>query len=483
MEKQYDHKLLEKTIQTRWDAEQTYHQSNNPGPAYTIDTPPPTVSGSLHIGHIFSYTQTDIVARYKRMQGFSVFYPFGFDDNGLPTERFVEKKHNIIAHNLTRSAFIDLCLQETIAVEKQFEALWRQMGLSVDWSACYSTIESNTRKISQESFIRLFNKGYAYRKDEPALYCMTCRTTVSQAELDDKEVTSFFYDIRFTASDGSELLIGTSRPELLFSCVAVFYNPNDPRYQHLKGQQAIVPLYNFQVPILADESVRIDKGTGLVYCATFGDTTDIEWFKKFKLPLKPSIGLDGKWLPETGPLAGLRITAAREKMVQELKNLGVLVNQQSKTKNVNVHERCKKEIEYVILPQWFLTILDHKKTFIDLADQINWFPTFMKSRYQNWVENISWDWCISRQRFFGIPFPAWHCTDCKTVLLPTIDQLPIDPQETPYPGKKCTKCHSTNIVPDTDVMDTWNTSSLTPYLCLQLSPQKQQSAFEPASKF
>ena len=480
MDTKYDSQIHEKAAQQLWHDEQTYTSANNPGKLYSVDTPPPTVSGSLHIGHIFSYTQTDIIARYKRMNGFSVFYPFGFDDNGLPTERFVEKKREVTAHSMSRSDFIKICLEETADVEEQFKNLWQRMGLSVDWNACYSTISPEVRKISQESFLRLLSSGYAYRKNEPALYCTTCRTSVAQAELEDKEEASFFNDIVFKDQDGNDLIIGTTRPELLPSCVALLYNPEDMRYQHLAGKKAIVPLFDFEVPIIADDKVSIEKGTGLVMCCTFGDKTDIEWYKIHNLPYKQSIGFDGKFVSTTPLLAGLKVPQARETVLNELRAKNLLLRQQGIRHAVNIHERCKKEIEYTMLSQWFLNILDHKKTFIALADKINWYPAYMKTRYQNWVENISWDWCLSRQRFFGIPFPVWHCQDCGHILTPDIKSLPVDPQEQAYPGA-CTNCSSTNIKPDTDVMDTWNTSSLTPYICASLV-DKEHSPFEQAKQ-
>ncbi|MFC1845619.1 valine--tRNA ligase [Candidatus Dependentiae bacterium] len=464
MEKRYDHKKSEQEAQQLWENEQTYTTQNNPGNLFSIDTPPPTVSGSLHIGHICSYTQTDIMARYRRMSGLSVFYPFGFDDNGLPTERYVEKKLKIRAHQLSRSEFIKKCLGVTHEVEAEFKALWQQMGLSVDWSLCYSTISDDVRKIAQHSFIELLHKDFVYRKDEPALYCTTCRTSVAQAELDDEEKPSYFNDIVFSSHDGKDLIIGTTRPELLPSTVALLYHPDDTRYQHLKGTNATVPLFGQEVPIYEDEKVEIEKGTGLVMISTFGDTTDIEWFKKFKLPYKPSIGRDGKMLPHTDILAGLKVKAAREKVLEELKSQGLLLQQKEISHTVNVHERCKKPVEIIALPQWFLKILDHKKTFLELADQINWYPAYMKARYNDWVQNLSWDWCLSRQRFYGIAFPVWHCKDCDEVLVAPIENLPIDPQETEYPGGCCTKCNGSNIKADTDVMDTWNCSSLTPQI-------------------
>lgn len=486
MEKRYDHKQCEPQAQQKWESEKTYKTQNSPGELYSIDTPPPTVSGNLHIGHIFSYTQTDIIARYKRMSGYSVFYPFGFDDNGLPTEKYVEKKLKIRAHDLSRSELIKLCLQETETVEETFKQLWQRMGLSVDWDACYSTISESVRKISQESFIDLYKKGHIYRKFEPALYCTTCRTSVAQAELDDIQEPSFFNDIVFKDEQGNNLLVGTTRPELLSSCVALLFNPNDTRYKHLKGQQAIVPVFENKVQILEDEHVEIEKGTGLVMCCTFGDKTDIAWYKKFNLPYKQSIGFDGKWTQDTGILAGLRVKAARETILEELKNQNLLVEQKPITHAVNVHERCKKPIEFVVLSQWFLNILDHKEKFLELGDNINWSPSFMKARYRDWVENLGWDWCLSRQRFYGIPFPVWHCKDCDEVLLADEKDLPIDPQETTYPGTTCNKCNSSNIVADTDVMDTWNTSSLTPYICSQLynnddNPLQNSKNFLPMS--
>lgn len=464
MEKQYDHKKNEAAMQQLWHDQKTYKTVPDK-PLYSIDTPPPTVSGALHIGHIFSYTQTDIFARYKRMNEFSVFYPFGFDDNGLATERFVEKKCDVSAHSMKRSEFIELCLKETHDTEQQFKKLWQQMGLSVDWSACYSTIAPSTRKISQQSFIELYKKGFIY-KNEPALYCTTCRTTVAQAELDDLEKPGLFNTIAFKLDDGIQLLIGTTRPELLPSCVALFYNPNDPRYQQLQGKQAIVPLFNYTVPILADEQVVIEKGTGLVMCCTFGDKTDIAWIKKFNLPYKPSIGRDGRWNENTGFLVGLKVQQAREAVLAELAKQGLLLEQKQIMHSVNVHERCKKEIEYLSLNQWFLKILPYKKEFLALADQLEWFPTFMKSRYTNWVEALSWDWCLSRQRFYGIPFPAWHCNNGH-VIIAKPEMLPVDPQETAYHGT-CPECGTAIIEPDTDIMDTWNTSSLTPQICFSL---------------
>jgi len=478
MDKRYLHQQCEQEARDLWEKEGVYKfQSDSLKEVYSIDTPPPTVSGTLHIGHVFSYTHADLIARYKRMKGYNVYYPMGYDDNGLPTERFVEKKHQTKAHLMRRSDFIELCLEETHEVEKLFENLWRTMGLSVDWSKVYSTISPEVRRISQRSFIELYQKNLVYRQLEPSLFCTTCRTSVAQAELDSIEVKSTFNDIIFEAESGDQLKISTTRPELLPACVAVFYHPNDDRYKHLEGKEAITPVFNNRVKILPDPDVDPEKGTGLVMCCTFGDQTDIHWYKTHKLPLIQIVGFDGRWTEEAGPLAGLRVHEARKEVLDLLKAEGKLAQQKQISHAVNAHERCKQEIEYLVLAQWFVKILEHKEEFLKRADQINWKPGFMKYRYIDWVGNLHWDWCISRQRFFGIPFPAWHCVDCGQVLLPEPTDLPVDPQEQPYPGGQCTKCGSRSINPDTDVMDTWNTSGLTPQINLKW-PEKSPDQLE-----
>jgi valyl-tRNA synthetase len=462
MDKRYDYRVVEKEIQELWEKEKPY-LCDIKNATFTIDTPPPTVSGSLHIGHIFSYTQTDLLARYKRMQGEIVFYPMGFDDNGLATERFVEKKHKVRGHNLTRSEFIKLCLQESKEMGIQFSELWKSMGLSIDWTKVYSTISDHARKVSQESFIDLYKKKLVYKQEEPALYCTTCRTTVAQAELDDAQVKSTFNDISFTGPEGEELVVATTRPELLPACVALFFHPDDERYQNLKEKNARAPVFGHEVPILTDDKVDKDKGTGLVMCCTFGDQTDVEWYKKYELPFLQAVGRDGKWTDATGPLAGLRVQDARKKVLELLEEAGVLKEQKKITHSVGVHERCKNEIEYLVLNQWFVKILDNKEKFLALADEISWHPEFMKARYKDWVTNLKWDWCISRQRFYGVQFPVWYCNKCNEVLLADEKDLPVDPMEQKFSGK-CDKCGGTEFIPETDVMDTWNTSSLTPQI-------------------
>lgn len=477
MEKRYEHLTCDAQMRDLWQKTKTYQEHIKGFTPFTIDTPPPTVSGSLHIGHIFSYTQTDIIARYKRMTGHNVTYPFGFDCNGLPTERFVEKKHKTNVSKIGREKFIDLCLETTEEMKDDFVQLWQTMGLSADFEKTYSTISKDVQKISQESFIRLVKNGYCYIKKEPSLYCTRCRTTVAQAELDDTEHATTFNDVQFTTTDNQVVTIATTRPELLPSCVALLYHPEDKRYHHLKNTQAIVPIFGQQVPILEDKLVTMEKGTGLVMVCTFGDKNDIEWFKLHKLPFKQSIGFDGKLTDKTGPLAGLPVKDARKKILELLQEQGVLLKQEHINHTVQVHERCGHDIEYTILPQWFINIVEHKDKFLDLAEKISWNPAHMKSRFIDWVTNLSWDWCISRQRVYGIPFPVWYCDDCKEILTANIDDLPIDPQNTPY-GGPCPQCNSNNIRPEKDVMDTWNTSSLTPYIVKQLCAQNNASPFQ-----
>jgi valyl-tRNA synthetase len=363
MDIKYDHIAAQITLQDKWATEKTFSPHHNPGPAYTIDTPPPTISGSLHIGHIFSYTQTDIIARYKRLSGYSVFYPFGFDDNGLPTERYVEQKCGVRAADLGRSAFINLCLEQTAEVEQLFKTLWQQIALSVDWDYWYSTISPESRRLSQLSFIKLYKAGFIYRKDEPAIYCTTCRTSVAQAELDELELPSFFNDIIFKDTEDNNLIVSTTRPELLYSTSALLYHPKDQRYQHLKNKNAIVPVYKTKIPIFADELVDPEKGTGLVMVSTFGDQNDIHWYKKHTLPLRLSIGLDGKWVAGSGITAGLKAPEARAAILAALAKEGVLAQQRPITHAVKVHERCKKEVEYNVLTQWFFFLLYKKKKY------------------------------------------------------------------------------------------------------------------------
>ncbi|NLO49149.1 MAG: class I tRNA ligase family protein, partial [Clostridiales bacterium] len=409
MEKHYDFRQVESKMQQLWQAEQIYKfDSGNIGEVYSIDTPPPTVSGSLHIGHLFSYTQAEIIARFRRMQGYNVFYPFGFDDNGLPTERFVEREEGICAKNLPRSEFIEKCTATTKKYETAFKALWKSLGFSVDWSLQYETISPEVRKISQALFLELAGSGKAYSKESPVLWCTECQTSIAQAELDTADIESTFNYIPFMV-DGKPVEVATTRPELLYGCVCLFVNPDDVRYQSLIGKSAIVPIYDYKIPILADEKVGIDKGTGVVMCATFGDNTDAEWYRAHNLPYRKIILPDGKIAGDVPFISGLKIPDARNEMIRLLQKKRLLIRSEELTHTVATHERCGKEVEIIPSRQWYIEILSERDRFLEAADRIKWYPVQMKNRYIKWVENLKWDWCISRQRYFGVPFPVWYC--------------------------------------------------------------------------
>ncbi|HHW22969.1 MAG TPA: valine--tRNA ligase [Clostridiaceae bacterium] len=462
MMKNYDFRQTEKEMQKFWKDNGIYKfDPDNKNEVFSIDTPPPTVSGSLHIGHIFSYTQAEMIARYKRMQGYNVFYPFGFDDNGLPTERLVEKEEGIIARNLPRSEFIMKCIKTCEKYEKEFKELWESLGFSVDWLLQYETINPMVRRISQKSFIRLLKDGKAYMKESPVLWCTECQTSIAQAELETADKETTFNYILFKS--GEEILpVATTRPELLYGCVCLFINPKDDRYTKYIGRNAAVPLYDFEVPILADEKADMDKGTGIVMCCTFGDSTDVEWYEAHKLPYRKVILPDGT-IDESVPfIGGMKVIEARRKIINLLSEEGLLIRSETITHTVAVHERCGKEIEIIPSRQWYIDILSNKEQFLKAADSINWYPQHMKNRYILWVENLKWDWCISRQRYFGVPFPIWYCKNCGKVMTADEEKLPVNPIET-GPGKPCS-CGCGEFEPERSVFDTWATSSLTPQI-------------------
>jgi len=433
---------------------------------YSVDTPPPTVSGAMHLGHAFSYSQQDFIVRFKRMTGHNIFYPFGFDDNGLATERFVEKKANVKATQMPRTKFIELCLKETEEVERKLKQDWYALGISPDWNIHYRTIEKNVIRKSQLSFIELFRMARAYQKEAPTIWCPECHTAIAQVELEDKELHSNFNDIVFKVN-GEDLIIATTRPELLSACVAVFYHPDDKRYQKYRGKKAKVPLFDFEVPILEDERADPEKGTGIVMCCTFGDQTDMEWWKAKKLPLRVAITPEGKMTLLAGKYKDMKILEARKAIIEDLKKHNLLLRQIPIKHMVNVHERCGTEIEFLLTKQWFIEYLDLKDKFLEYGEKINWYPEHMRNRYDNWIKGLQWDWCISRQRYFGVPFPVWYCKECGEVILADEKDLPVDPLEDKPPVKKCSKCSSTEFIPEKDVMDTWATSSLTPEIALK----------------
>jgi valyl-tRNA synthetase len=467
LEGRYDFRTAEPRLQREWDEAGIYRfEPDHPGKPYTVDTPPPTVSGRIHVGHVYSYTQADIVIRYHRMKGEQVLYPFGFDDNGLPTEIFTENSKGIRAREVGRRAFIDACLSLSAEVEAQFEKFWKRLGLSVDWRLRYSTIDPRSRRVSQQAFIDLYHQGEVYRQEAPTLWCTTCLTGVAQADVEDKPgVESLFTTFPFAVDGGGEILIASTRPELLCACVAVFVHPDDPRYKDLVGKTARTPIFDLDVPILADAQADPEKGTGAVMCCTFGDVTDVGWWRTYNLPLRIAITEDGRMNALAGPYAGLRVKQARAKILEDMAAAGLVRDQKRIEHTVGVHERGGHDLEYLVTKQWFIKVLAYKQRWIDAGRRIRWYPDYMRARYESWIEGLNWDWNVTRQRYFGIPFPVWYCRACAQPILAAPEQLPVDPHDTPPPVAACPVCGGTEFDPDPDVLDTWATSSLTPEIC------------------
>jgi valyl-tRNA synthetase len=461
--KKYKPNDVEPRLQAFWQESGVYRfDPQAEGAIYSIDTPPPTVSGHLHLGHCYSYSQPDFMARFWRMNGYNVFYPMGYDDNGLPTERLVERRFGVTAAEVGREAFIERCLQVSEEEERNYQALWQRLGLSIDWRYTYRTIDELSRRTAQFSFLDLHQKGLICRRKAPTIWCPECHTAIAQADLDDLERESTFVTLAFRLGCGETLPIATTRPELLPACVAVFVHPDDERFRGLAGQQVTVPLFGQRVPVLKDAGADPEKGTGAVMCCTFGDTADVEWWHTHDLPLKIAIGRDGRLTEATGGFAGLPTVEARQQIVQALEERSLILSRQAVTQSVRAHERCDTPVEYIVTDQWFVRLLDFKEELLEAGERVVWHPPHMKARYRAWVENLHWDWCISRQRYFGVPFPVWYCDGCGEVMLADEAQLPMDPTEQ-GPGKAC-RCGSTSFAPEQDVMDTWATSSLTPQI-------------------
>lgn len=465
LDKKYNALEKEQKWLDYWQTNKVYEFKPDYREVYSIDTPPPTVSGKIHIGHIFSYSQTEMIARYKRLRGYNIFYPFGFDDNGLPSERLVEKEQGKKAHEIGREEFSKLCYRTTDKYEAEFQELFSKMGISTDWNIHYKTVSPSTIKISQASFLDLITKGHCYHKESPALWCNECLTSIAQAELETKKIKTTFNYLTFkTVETAEEFVIATTRPELLPAIVCVFVNPNDEAHQHLIGLHAQIPVVNAVVPIIADEKVAVDKGTGIVMCCTFGDQTDIEWWKKYNLPLKYIFTANGRIVDSVPNYGGMKIKDARKQIIEDLQNNGSVVKIEELEHEVQTHERCGKEVEYSVMKQWFIDIMNHKEDFLKIGNEIKWHPDHMHNRYNQWVENILWDWCISRQRYFGVPFPVWYCKDCGEAIFARFEDLPVNPLVDKPHQSCCSKCGCTEFVPETDVMDTWATSSVTPLI-------------------
>ncbi len=465
LDKKYNAQEKENKWLEYWKENKIYKFKPDKREVFSIDTPPPTVNGKIHIGHIFSYSQTEMIARYKRLRGYNIFYPFGFDDNGLPSERLVEKEQGKKAHEIGREEFSKLCYETTDKYEEEFKNLFSKMGVSTDWDMHYKTVSPSTIKISQLSFLDLTHKGHCYHKESPALWCSECLTSIAQAELETKTIKTTFNYINFkTVETNEEFTIATTRPELLPAIVCVFVNPNDEVHKSLIGKTAHIPVINVDVPIMADEKVAIDKGTGVVMCCTFGDQTDIEWWKKYNLPLKYIFTDDGRIIDDVPNYGGMKIKEARKKVIEDLQDGGYVVKIEELEHEVQTHERCGREVEYSVMKQWFIDIMNHKEDFLKIGNEIKWYPEHMHTRYEEWVNNIAWDWCISRQRYFGVPFPIWYCKNCGEPIFAKEEDLPVNPLVDKPSISQCPKCKCKEFIPETDVMDTWATSSVTPLI-------------------
>jgi valyl-tRNA synthetase len=460
--KRYKPRTVEAEMQELWRDSGVYRYMPEDEQVFSIDTPPPTVSGNLHLGHIYSYSQPDFMARFWRMNDRNVFYPMGFDDNGLATERLVERRRGITAMQVGREAFVKACLEISEEAEEEYRALWEQLGLSIDWRYTYRTIDRNSQRAAQHSFLDLFRKGLVYRQEAPTIWCPTCRTAIAQAELDDLDHDSEFITLAFRLENEEILPIATTRPELLAACVAIFVHPEDHRYRFHIGRQASVPIYGQQVPIIEDRAADPEKGSGVVMCCTFGDVTDVGWWHVHALPLVQAIDADGRMTTQAGTLEGLYVSEARRQIIEDLQEAGLILDRQKISHSVRVHERCDSPAEFAVTPQWFIKILDYKEELLQAGEKIRWHPGYMKARYRAWVENLGWDWCISRQRHSGVPFPVWYCEGCGAEMVAEEDQVPLDPADS-RPEGAC-RCGSSEFSPDRDVMDTWATSSLTPQI-------------------
>ncbi|WP_336853338.1 valine--tRNA ligase [Sinomonas albida] len=505
---------LEAKLTDRWLAAGTYRYEPDTSreQVYSIDTPPPTASGSLHVGHMFSFTQTDLLARYQRMTGKNVFYPMGWDDNGLPTERRVQNYFGVRcdpsipydadyrppaqpAKNqrdfdvVSRRNFIELCEELAVEDEKVFEHLFKTLGLSVDWDMTYRTIDSASRAVSQRAFLRNLSEGDAYLAEAPTLWDVTFRTAVAQAELEDREVPGAYYRYAFTADDGRQVHIETTRPELLAACAALVAHPDDERYQPLFGTTVRSPLFGVEVEVKAHPLAKPDKGSGIAMVCTFGDLTDVTWWRELQLPTRSIIGRDGRLQAETpewitseegqaayAEIAGKTAFSAKEGVVKLLSEQGLLDGEPKKIMHpVNFYEKGDKPLEVVTSRQWYIRNggrdADRRARLLERGREFAWHPGFMRSRYENWVEGLNGDWLVSRQRFFGVPIPVWYRLDeggnpdYENPIVPDDSMLPVDPVAEPAPGyDESQRDQPGGFTGDPDVLDTWATSSLTPQI-------------------
>ncbi|GIF50492.1 valyl-tRNA synthetase [Asanoa ferruginea] len=503
---------LEETWSRRWQETGTFafDRSKARGDVFSVDTPPPTVSGELHMGHVFSYTHTDTVARFQRMRGKMVFYPMGWDDNGLPTERRVQNVYGVRGDAalpydpawtpppapvddaarknptaISRRNFIELCERLTVEDEKAFEALWRRLGLSVDWSLTYTTIGRHARTTSQRAFLRNLTRGEAYSAEAPTLWDVGFGTAVAQAELEDRERPGAYHRLRFHGPGDEPVYIETTRPELLPACVALVAHPDDERYAHLFGRTVRTPVFGVDVPVHAHPLAEKDKGSGIAMVCTFGDLADVTWWRELRLDTRVVIGRDGRLLAEPpqgvdpttyAPLAGRTVNQARREIVGLLsESLDLIGEPRPVTHPVKFYERGDSPLEIVSTRQWYLRNggrdADLRATLLDRGRQLHWVPPHMRHRYEHWVGGLTGDWLVSRQRFFGVPIPVWYPLDADGrpdhdhPLVPTEDRLPVDPSsDVPAGYTEEQRGVPGGFAGDPDVLDTWATSSLTPQI-------------------
>jgi valyl-tRNA synthetase len=463
----YDPDAVEPAWQDRWVETDTYayESVDDPDLSFSIDTPPPTVSGDLHWGHVYGATLQDFVARFQRMANGEVFFPFGYDDNGIASERLTEDELGIEHSNFERREFQRKCREVCAEYEADFTEKMQALGVSIDWGHTYQTIEPRVQRISQRSFIDLYEQGREYRRRAPTIWCPDCATAISQVETEDDERGSHFHDIEFDVVDSDEAFtISTTRPELLPACVSVFVHPDDDENEHLVGQQARIPLFGQEVPIIEDERVDMETGSGVVMCCTFGDQTDIEWYQAHDLPLRIAIDETGTMTEQAGEYEGMGSDEAREAIVEDLDETGALLDKRAITHSVNVHERCDTPVEFLVTEQWYVEILDKKEEYLQAGREMEWYPEKMFTRYKHWIEGLEWDWCISRQRSSGIPFPVWYCESCDEAVVADRADLPVDPLSDEPPVDACPECGHDEFEPEDDVFDTWATSSLTPLI-------------------
>jgi valyl-tRNA synthetase len=481
MEGEYSPEQVEEKWQEKWVENSTYKYSGSSDreEVFSIDTPPPTVSGSLHMGHLYGQTLQDFMARFQRMRGKKVFQPFGYDDNGIASERLTESELGIKHQDFTRREFQEKCREVCKDYEEKFTKNMQSLGISHDWTNTYKTIEPRVQRISQLSFIDLYEKDREYRKKAPAIWCPECETAISQVETEDAERDSHFNDIEFELASGNgSIIISTTRPELIPACVAIFVHPEDETNENLVGEQAEVPLFGHEVPILEDERVDTEKGSGVVMCCTFGDQTDIEWYQAHDLNLRTAIDESGTMTELAGKYEGMSTKEARESIVEDLDEEGLLLDREAITHTVQVHERCDEDIEFRVTEQWYIKLLDRKEKYLDAGEQMDWFPEKMHTRYEHWIEGLEWDWCISRQRDSGIPFPVWYCESCGEEVLAEKEELPVDPIEDEPQIHECPECGGEEFEAEEDVLDTWATSSLTPLINAHWDWDQQDEEFE-----